>query len=56
MFTTGARTEVLACHEDAALVLGIVEDEILNNSAVCVVAPVAKQVVAIELLLLGGCL
>ena len=56
MLTRGARAEILACHEDATAVGGVVEDEILVHSAVGIVAPVAKQVVAKELLLAGGCL
>ena len=56
MFTRRARTEVLASHEDAAFELGVVEDEILNHTAVLPVSPVAKQVVAKEFFLLGGCL
>ena len=54
MLTTGARAEVLTSHEDAALVLRVVKDKVLVHATVCVVSPVAKQVVAKELFLLGG--
>ena len=56
LFARGSRTEILASHEDTTLVAGIVEDKILNHSAVSVVAPVAKQVVAKELFFFGGSL
>ena len=56
MFTRRTRTEVLTSHEDAALILGVVENKILNHATVFPIAPVTKQVVAKELLLFGGCL
>ena len=56
MITTGAGTEVLTRYEDATFILGVVEDKILNDTTVLPIAPVAKQVVAKELLLAGGSL
>ena len=46
VLAAGARAKVLAGHEDAAGVAGIVEDEVLLQAAVFVIAPVAEEVVA----------
>ena len=51
MLTTGARTEVLARYEDAALVFRIIQDEILNQATVGTIAPVTKKVIAKTLLI-----
>ena len=56
MLARRARAEILACHEDATAVGGVVEHEVLVGRAVSIVAPVAEQVVAKELLLAGGSL
>jgi hypothetical protein len=53
MFATGARTEVLASHEDTAAIGGVVEDKILNQAAICAISPVAKEVLA-KAFLIGG--
>ena len=50
MLPTGARAEVLARHEDAASVGGVVEHKVLHGLSVLVVAPVAEQVLAKALL------
>ena len=56
MLTGGTRTEVLACHEDASAVGGIIEHEVRIRGAVGLIAPVAEEVVAKEFLLTGSCL
>ena len=54
MFAAGARAEVLTGHEDAATVGGVVQHKVLVQSSISIVAPVAEEVVAEELLLAGG--
>ena len=46
MLSAGARAKVLSCHKDTARVAGIVEDEVLLQAAVFVIAPVAEEVIA----------
>ncbi len=53
MLTAGARTEVLAGHQDAAAVSGIVEHKVFIQRPVFVIAPIPEEVVA-ESLLVGG--
>ena len=53
MFARGARAEVLARHEDAAAVGGVVHHEVGLRRAVGIVAPVAEKVVAHALLVDG---
>ena len=50
MFAATARTEVLARHEDAAAVRGIVQHKVRVQRAIGMVTPVAEEVVAKELL------
>ena len=54
MFATAARSEVLAGHENAAGILRIVEDKILNDRAIFMITPIAEQVFAKEAFLPGS--
>ena len=53
MFAGRAAAEILAGHEDAASVAGVVEYEILLGRPVGIVTPVAEEVVPEELLVPG---
>ncbi len=53
MLTRGPTTEILASHEDAAGICGVVEYETLVESTIGPVAPVPEEIVAKEFLLTG---
>src|SRR5574344_229400 len=54
MFTAASGSEVLACHEDAAGIRGIIEHEIGVQRAVRTVAPIPEEIVAKEILFTSG--
>ena len=53
VLATGARTEILACHEDAAAIGGVVEYKILDRMTILIITPVTEEVVAKTFLVSG---
>ncbi len=54
VLAAAAAAKVLACHQYAAAVAGVVEHELRIGLAVFLVAPVAEQIVSEKLFVSGG--